>query len=79
MCASFRANLAWIHGESAELRACQKVRIDRQTSFHLYMVDRVLYLKQQGLHTYLIEKVCTPKGECIHIRQCMSAYVTTTK
>ena len=28
--ASFQANLASIHGETMELRACQKVRTDRQ-------------------------------------------------
>ena len=31
MGASFRANLARIRGETAKLRACQKVRTDRQT------------------------------------------------
>ena len=43
MGASFRANLASIRGETTELRACQKVRTDRQTdrqtAFRLYIVD----------------------------------------
>ena len=43
MGASFRANLVQTRGETAKLRACQKVptdrQTDRQTAFRLYIVD----------------------------------------
>ena len=41
MGASYRANLASIRGETAELRACRKKcgQTDRQTAFRLYIVD----------------------------------------
>ena len=37
MGASFRANLARIRGETANLRACQKVPTDRQTDRRLFV------------------------------------------
>ena len=39
MGASFQASLASIRGETTELRACRKVPTDRQTAFHLYIVN----------------------------------------
>ena len=39
MGASFQANLASIHRETAELHACQKMPTDRRTAFRLYLVD----------------------------------------
>ena len=39
MGASFQANLRLIRGETANLRAWQKVLTDRQTAFRLYIVD----------------------------------------
>ena len=44
MGASFRANLASIRGETTELRACRKSadrQTDRQTAFHLYIVENM--------------------------------------
>ena len=45
MGASFRASLASIRGETTELRACRKSadrQMDRQTAFHLYIVDYIV-------------------------------------